>query len=277
LLDGTSLDRWLKAFGRADPAEATRIGREVAAGLAAAHAAGLVHRDVKPSNVWLEGPSRRAKILGFRLAAPIPPATQLVGDGSATGTPAYRSPEQAEGRPLDHRTDLFSLGAILYELATGRRPFAGPSVSALLEAIVACQPGPVRTADPTVPPGLAEVIDLLLKKSPEHRYQSAETLRDKLRTAEIDLRTRAALARTGLTRAGEQVIRTDVSEPATDGTAVARVLVEAAPPADGWRQSQPPKRKKRWVTVLVVLGTLSVFVAVSPLFFLSYSAHNAHD
>jgi hypothetical protein len=256
-LDGLPLDRWLRALGRADPVQVARIGRELAAGLAAAHALGLIHRDIKPSNVWLEGRHRRVKILDFGLAALVPPATQLVGDGTLTGSPAYMSPEQAGGGPLDHRTDLFSLGVILYELATGRRPFAGPTVPVLLASIVACEPVAVKQAAPTVPSGLAEVIERLLRKSPGARYQSAEAVGERLRAVEIDLRTRSAVARTGLTRDGEHVVRTDVSEPGADGTLVARVLVESLPAA-GRRPgaARPAKPRRRWVTVLVMLGTL---------------------
>ncbi|HEX7380279.1 MAG TPA: serine/threonine-protein kinase, partial [Pirellulales bacterium] len=105
-------------------AELSRIGREIALGLAAAHARGLIHRDIKPSNVWLEADTGRVKILDFGLARVTDGEEQLTHSGSVLGTPAYMSPEQASGCPADARSDLFSLGCILYHGATGRRPFS---------------------------------------------------------------------------------------------------------------------------------------------------------
>lgn len=272
MLHGQTLGHWMKDAGRPDSIEVVRIGRELAVGLEAAHGANLIHRDIKPSNVWLEGPHRRAKLLDFGLAALVLPAVPFDGERSLSGTPSYMSPEQAEGRPLDHRTDLFSLGIVLYELAAGQRPFAGATIPELLASIGACRPVPVRVADPTVPAGLAEIIDQLLRKEPAERPPSAANLRDRLRTVEIDLRARVAVTRTGLTRDGEEVVRTDVSEPAADGTAVARVLVAAS------RTGQPAKRKKRWLTVLVMFGTLPLlYFALSSFMLMESGAPESRD
>src|SRR5207249_3762400 len=116
------------------PREVVRIAREVADGLAAAHEHGLIHRDVKPANVWLEAHSQRAKILDFGLARSAGGHSGLTQTGGVVGTPEFMSPEQARGEDLDGRSDLFSLGAVLYSLCTGQKPFHGNSVMAVLTA-----------------------------------------------------------------------------------------------------------------------------------------------
>ncbi|MBX9623050.1 MAG: protein kinase, partial [Gemmataceae bacterium] len=125
LLDGESLAARLARGGALPPDEVARVGREAALGLAAAHAAGVVHRDVKPANLWLEAPNDRVLVLDFGLARAGGPADGLTSAGSVLGTAAYMAPEQADGQEVDDRADLFSLGAVLYEAATGRRAFEG--------------------------------------------------------------------------------------------------------------------------------------------------------
>ncbi|MDB5313420.1 MAG: Serine/threonine-protein kinase pkn3 [Gemmataceae bacterium] len=180
LLDGESLETAL-GRGPLPPVEAARIGREAAEGLAAAHARGVIHRDVKPDNIWLEGARRRVKLLDFGLAR-----AAEVGPGGPTetglvlGTPGYLSPEQAAGRPLDSRADLFSLGVVLYRALTGRLPFAGKDVMATLTALAVEPAVPVRRANPAVPPELAAVVDQLLAKDPGRRPESAREAADQL-------------------------------------------------------------------------------------------------
>ena len=117
-------------------AETLRIGREVAEGLAAAHDRELVHRDIKPANIWLEerakGQPPRARILDFGLAREQGDGGQITHSGAVVGTPAYMAPEQARGKHVDHRADLFSLGVVLYQMSTGQRPFTGPDTMAVL-------------------------------------------------------------------------------------------------------------------------------------------------
>ena len=146
LLKGETLDARLKRDTRLSVGELQRIGREVAAGLAAAHAVGLVHRDVKPANIWLEAGTGRVKLLDFGLAKPTEEEgtdANLTDTGAVMGTPHYMSPEQAEGKPVDSRTDLFSLGAVLYHAATGQRPFQGDTKLAVLIAVTTETP-PLR-------------------------------------------------------------------------------------------------------------------------------------
>src|SRR5439155_9528950 len=126
LLKGMTLAAALKANPRPPVAEVVRVGRQVAEGLAAAHEQGLIHRDIKPANVWLDGSHRRVKILDFGLARPserpADPDDPPTVSGAIVGTPSYMSPEQARAEPLRGRTDLFSLGAVLYQMATGPLP-----------------------------------------------------------------------------------------------------------------------------------------------------------
>ncbi|MFO0822309.1 MAG: protein kinase [Gemmataceae bacterium] len=172
-LQGCSLDDYLKKFGNLSISQIVRIGRESAAGLAAAHAKGLIHRDIKPANLWLESPNGRVKVLDFGLARPVATDGELTGTGIVVGTPSFMSPEQGQGVKVDHRTDLFSLGVVLYRLCAGVNPFTGPSVMSILMALGNKEPTPVREANPAVPEALAKMIHQLLAKNPDERPQTA--------------------------------------------------------------------------------------------------------
>jgi serine/threonine protein kinase len=187
LLRGTSLSNYLQKNSPSLPS-AVRLGREIAEGLAAAHARGLVHRDIKPANIWLEAPNGRVKLLDFglaRAASPEPSSPdRLTGSGLVVGTPGYMSPEQARGQDLDERTDLFSLGVVLYLLCTGREPFAGGTPMAVLTALAVDRQAPARAVNPKVPPGLSDLIDRLLEKKPADRPASAAEVAKALRQIE---------------------------------------------------------------------------------------------
>jgi eukaryotic-like serine/threonine-protein kinase len=185
-LRGYPLDQFLKQKGPPPLAHVIRIAREAALGLSAAHELGLVHRDIKPANLWLEAPNGRVKVLDFGLAKPVGSEAELTKSGAVIGTPAYTSPEQARGLKVDHRTDLFSLGAVLYRLCTGQNPFTGPNVMAVLMALGTDDPAPVRDLNPSVPEALAQLIHQLLAKKPEHRPQTAAEVAKRLR-ADRDL------------------------------------------------------------------------------------------
>ncbi len=172
LLAGESLAGRLARDPAVPVAEAVRIARGIAAGLAAAHAAGVLHRDIKPGNVWLEAGTGRVKLLDFGLAKPMTGA-DLTQAGELAGTPSYVAPEQAAGRPADHRADLFSLGCVLYELTTGRRPFPGETAWAALTALANTTPPRPRAVNPGVPPALDALVVRLLKKDPAGRPASA--------------------------------------------------------------------------------------------------------
>jgi serine/threonine protein kinase len=180
LLQGLTLDAFLQKKGTPSLRHAVRIAREAALGLAAAHKLGIVHRDIKPANLWLEAPNGRVKLLDFGLARPDSLDTELTKSGVLIGTPAFMSPEQALGERVDHRTDLFSLGAVLYWLCTGQLPFPGATVVAMLKALGTEEPKPVLALNPKVPGPLAELIHRLLAKAPEGRPQSATEVTNRL-------------------------------------------------------------------------------------------------
>src|SRR5579883_334643 len=166
--------------------EVLRIGREIAAGLAAAHERGLIHRDIKPSNIWLESPTGRVKLLDFGLARATGSRSDLTQTGRIVGTPEFMSPEQGRGEELDVRSDLFSLGAVLYALYTGERPFQGPSVMAVLTALAVKTPRPIHELNANVPPPLVTLIECLLEKNPADRLASAEEVRQVLEGIEAE-------------------------------------------------------------------------------------------
>ena len=176
LLDGQSLADRLAA-GPLPVAEVVRIGREAAAWLAAAHAAGLIHRDIKPANLWLEAPAGRVKLLDFGLARSVADPA-LTASGEVLGTPAYMAPEQAAGRPVDHRADLFSLGCVLYHAATGRRPFDGPDAMSILHSLANHIPPPAEAVNPAVPWSLAELLGRMMAREPHARPATAAGVAD---------------------------------------------------------------------------------------------------
>jgi serine/threonine protein kinase len=169
---GQSLQDRLDRTGPLQLPEILRIGMQTASGLAAAHAQGLVHRDVKPANILLENGVERVKITDFGLARAADDAS-LTQSGTVAGTPAFMSPEQAEGKPVDHRSDLFSLGSVLYALCTGRPPFRADTSMAVLKRVCEDAPTPIRAANSEVPDWLVDAITKLHAKDPSARFQSA--------------------------------------------------------------------------------------------------------
>jgi len=180
-VEGRTLAQVL-ATGRLPAPQAIGIARQVAEGLAAAHGTGLIHRDLKTQNVMVT-PSGQAKILDFGLAKRVVHASDedsLTGEGTLVGTTRAMSPEQAEGRELDARSDLFSLGVLLYEICTGRAPFRGDNATQTLLKIVAETPPPVGDLNPELPVALADLIAELLQKDRERRPAAAARVAERL-------------------------------------------------------------------------------------------------
>jgi serine/threonine protein kinase/tetratricopeptide (TPR) repeat protein len=200
LLEGRSLADQIAGTSMAVDT-ATRLATQVADALAAAHARGIIHRDIKPANIFIVddgSPQPRAKMLDFGLAKLALSASSDGDDetvtamavttpGAVVGTVAYMSPEQALGKPVDHRTDIFSLGAVLYEMITGTRAFAGDTSAAVFDAILNRAPTASAELDWNVPKGLERVLDKALEKDPTLRYQSAADLSADLRRVRRDL------------------------------------------------------------------------------------------
>jgi WD40 repeat protein/serine/threonine protein kinase len=176
---GVSLEDLIQRSGPLELKEVLRIGMQTAAGLAAAHAQGLIHRDIKPGNILLENGIHRVKITDFGLARQTE-AAGLTQSGTVAGTPAYMAPEQARGDPIDHRADLFSLGSVLYAMCTGKAPFQGRTALAGLRRVCDEEPPPIRSINPAVPKELVDVISKLHSKQPETRYQSAREVAEVL-------------------------------------------------------------------------------------------------
>ncbi len=194
LLQGEALDERLRREPVLPLALTLRIGREVAEGLAAAHERGLIHRDIKPANIFLEGKRQRVKILDFGLARAVGEPSTLTQQGTILGTPAYMAPEQAAGAPVDHRCDLFSLGCVLYEMATGQPPFTGTHAVPILMAVALEEPVPPHERQPQVPLALSGLVMQLLAKKPEDRPQSAEVAVRELQAIEAALAAGPTLA-----------------------------------------------------------------------------------
>lgn len=169
---GESLQSRLDREGSLDVCEILRIARQIASGLAAAHAQGLVHRDIKPSNVLLEKGIERALLTDFGLARAADDAS-LTRTGFHPGTPQYMSPEQARGDGMDARSDLFSLGSVLYVMCTGRPPFRAETSLGILRKITDTEPAPIREINPAIPEWLEGLVEKLMAKRIEDRFQSA--------------------------------------------------------------------------------------------------------
>jgi serine/threonine protein kinase len=177
LVEGESLKKLIEARTLKMP-DVARIIKRCADALTEAHVHGVIHRDVKPENIVVT--KRGVKMLDFGIAklvdAPPEDAGKLTSDGTVIGTPDYMSPEQALGKPIDHRSDIFSLGVVLYEALTGRHPFASASVTETLVRIVTKEALDLTKVLPDAPPPLIEIVQRAMKKKPEERYEIAKQM-----------------------------------------------------------------------------------------------------
>ena len=220
-LDGATLKH--RISGKPPPFDGIlELAIQIADALRAAHAQGIIHRDIKPTNLFVTKLGN-AKILDFGLAKLVPAGSSgavsqmptatsgelLTSPGSAVGTIAYMSPEQARGEELDARTDLFSFGAVLYEMATGRMAFPGNSAAVIYEAILNRAPTPLGKANPSLPPELERIVNKALEKDRKLRYQSAADIRTDLQRLKRDSesgRAAATAAETGLKAAPKSTL-----------------------------------------------------------------------
>jgi uncharacterized protein (TIGR03067 family) len=246
-VQGESLQQKLDREGPLPLKEVLRIGMQAAQGLAAAHAQGLIHRDIKPANILLENGVQRVKITDFGLARAVDDAS-LTQSGVIAGTPMFMSPEQSLGEPQDYRTDLFSLGSVLYTLCTGRPPFRAGNTQAVLRRVAEDTPRPLRETHPEVPDWLEAIIGKLMEKHPVDRFQSAAEVAGLLESHLAHLQQPAGIPR----------------PPA---------------PAPLARRPAPPAAKKNrallWMALTAVALCLAFCLAVPALLVVSYFAASA--
>ena len=178
-LEGESLDTLLDNHIRLSLERIAHIALQIANGLAYAHQHGVIHRDVKPANIILMRRGRVVKITDFGIAQ-IPASTQT-GDGALLGSPRYMSPEQVQGTVVDGRSDVFSLGVVLYEMLTGHAPFTGDNLSTILYNIMNYEPAPPSRVNQDVPPAFDHIVMRALSKRPAERYQTARDMATDLR------------------------------------------------------------------------------------------------
>jgi Protein kinase domain len=254
LLKGESLEDRLRRTPKLPSAEAARLGRETAEGLAAAHVVGLVHRDVKPSNLWLErlpDGHERVKVLDFGLARSVEDAEHLTRTDALMGTAGYMAPEQARAEPVDGRADLFSLGCVLYRMCTGQMPFRGATLTAVLLQIATHNPPAPNVVDPTVPAALSDLVMRLLSKNPADRPASAREVADALRAIESALPTVPTLP---ATTTAAPIAATDTATAAAAST-MAGASVSPA---------KPSRRRWTFTFALSITLTFCVLLAISP-------------
>jgi beta-lactam-binding protein with PASTA domain/tRNA A-37 threonylcarbamoyl transferase component Bud32 len=250
-VDGRALSAVLRDPTPLPPRQIATIGAAVAAALAFAHRHGVIHRDVKPGNVLIT-PEGEVKVTDFGIARAVNTEESLTQTGAVMGTAAYFSPEQAEGKGVDARSDIYSLGVVLYEMAVGRPPFTGDSPVAVASKHVRDQPVLPREANPAVPAALEAVVMKAMAKNPDDRYGSAEELRaDLLRFAEgrpVEAGdpgvTSMMTAAVGATQATQVITSTGRTMVVPDG---------AQPPPTSREDLERRNRNRNLVILLIVL------------------------
>ncbi|MGA2930913.1 MAG: Stk1 family PASTA domain-containing Ser/Thr kinase [Acidimicrobiales bacterium] len=258
-IEGSPLSAVLRDPQPMPPRQIATIGAGVAAALAFAHRHGVVHRDVKPGNVLIT-PEGDVKVTDFGIARAVNTEESLTQTGAVMGTAAYFSPEQAEGKGVDSRSDIYSLGVVLYEMSVGKPPFTGDSPVAVASKHVRDTPVLPRAANPAVPAALEAVIMKAMAKNPDDRYRSAEELRaDLLRFADGrpveagDPGVTSMMAAVGATQA----------VPVTTGRTMA-VPTEGRPPFASREDLERQKRTRRLIILLVMLlvalGVIAFFL-----------------
>ena len=178
-IDGVGLDRVIAGAGRLPVDRAAALAAQVADALDFAHKHNVVHRDIKPANIMVEA-GDRVKVTDFGIAKVTDSAEHLTATGSLLGTPSYMSPEQARGSAIDGRSDLFAVGAIVYEMVAGKKAFRGDSITGLIFKIITEEPPPLREQDPEIPEELVRIVARALAKDPAGRYQAGRELADDL-------------------------------------------------------------------------------------------------
>jgi uncharacterized protein (TIGR03067 family) len=243
---GVSLQRRLSDQGPLTVREILRIGMQTAEGLAAAHSQGLVHRDVKPANILLGQDVERVTLTDFGLARAVDDAS-LTRHGTLAGTPQYMSPEQARAKAVDARSDLFSLGSVLYAMCTGRSPFRADSSYGVLRLITDEEPTPIREINPEIPEWLCAIVSRLMAKRPEDRFSSAGEVAELLQgcLAHVQQPTDAALP-SSLPKSKSVSFFGRNKQLFAGGIAMVSTLVVGLAAVLAWQGTAPPDIEGAW-------------------------------
>ncbi|MCZ7664981.1 MAG: serine/threonine protein kinase [Thermoleophilia bacterium] len=289
-VEGRSLKDLIKRTGRLEPPDAGQIAGQVAEGLSHAHLAGIVHRDVKPQNILLDAEGR-AKLTDFGIATGAD-LSQVTRAGAIVGSGRYMSPEQVQGRPVDPRSDLYSLGIVLYEMLAGEPPFQGPTIADIGRQHVRERPRPLRDIHDDIPEELERAVMRCLEKLPENRFQSMDELLGALVGLDLyhpqrggsgifgPLRRAGRSRRDSLSDSREWVIPPDLElpEPPSTSTPPPSLFDDASADFDSIpdarrlgrglrrREIMATRRSRRrvplWLPVLIVLAAVTVAVAL---------------
>ena len=247
-IEGRTLADYLGSGKTIPPMEAAKIAQDIAEALAVAHAQGVIHRDIKPANVMV---TRDGKVLvmDFGIARLITGPETAPQTSAVLGTASYLSPEQAQGQPVDARTDIYALGVVLYEMLTGRPPFTGDSPMAIAYKQVNATPPAPSSANPDVPPALDAVVMRALSKNPANRYQTGKEFADDLERA----------------RTGGQVLATPLLPASGEATQVISrpQPTSVLPPV----QDEPGGSRKAWVGALLAILVMALLAAGAYLVF----------
>lgn len=289
MLKGSTLETFNKTKTKLGFEQVIDYARQITRGLGAAHAQGIVHRDIKPANIWLEEGNNRIKILDFGLALASTPVDHLSGRGAVIGTPGYLSPEQARSEPLDDRSDLYSLGVVLYELCTCKLPIQAKSVPGQLISILAHRPTPINELNPDIPQPLCDLIHRLLRKEPRTRPSSAVVLEQELDRVEQECHAKSEVAQAinklqmGLSEvvsnsANDALfdVVEEVHEPMPDPLAAIPAaapvtMVPPARPGPAAQRATPPPAAPAWQAYLPLAGIAALVLIALPILTYSFS------
>jgi eukaryotic-like serine/threonine-protein kinase len=257
---GRSLAEIMSDHRPLDPTEAVRIAEQVAGALSAAHAAGIVHRDIKPGNIMIADDGS-VKVLDFGIARALE-GQALTQTATVLGTSAYMSPEQALGQPVDARSDIYSLGCVLYEMLTGEPPFVADVAAAVLHQHVRVAPKPARERNPSIPPALDALVMQMIAKSPGDRPQTAAEVHDRLAQTlnaaadtGSDALTTIAMAPTAATVPLEATPPTPIRQTPTPPPPIPPTREPRQP-----RQTPPPPPRKSRTGLWAVLGVIAALL-----------------